>query len=211
MHFYSNKQQFWTDYLAFGCHLHLHTLLRYFSGRAARLKGSSVPVFLFPSSVTRLNQTGFELHCKNVKCIPGLSISVRTPSAGRGSPYQFVFNLLDSSSSSSIRDPLALNVLTWSSHAKICSLKPAWYLMLSCVQFLYTMTSFHSSKLVLSLPPSPSGSLVVIVTPINTPAKLFGPSCLPLFLLPLFLLPPSLPSSHFRASHRRPLACNYSY
>lgn len=43
-------------------------------------------------------------------------------------------------------------------------------------------------KLVLSLPPSPSGSLVVIVTSINTPAKLSGPPCLSDFLPPISVI-----------------------
>lgn len=37
----------------------------------------------------------------------------------------------------------------------------------------------------LSLPPSPGGSLVVMVTSINTPAKLSGPPRLPLLLPPI--------------------------
>lgn len=45
--------------------------------------------------------------------------------------------------------------------------------------FLHLMTKL------LSLPPSPGGSLVVMVTSINTPAKLSGPPRLPLLLPPI--------------------------
>ncbi len=94
------------------------------------------------------------------------------PSAGRDGP-------LPSSSSSSITHSLTLGVFIWSTPV---ANKKSWYLMWSWMQCLYLMTNFHSSKLVLSLPPSPSGSLVVIVTSINTPANLLCPSRLSLSL-----------------------------
>lgn len=90
----------------------------------------------------------------------------------------YLFILQTSSSSSLFRDTFTLGKLT-------CILVPNWTISTyettshsawAFLRSLHLMTNFHSSTLMLSLPPSPSRSLVVIVTSINTPAKLSGPT-----------------------------------
>lgn len=101
------------------------TLLRYFSVHVSRQRGSSATVFLFPSSVTRLTPTGFELQSKYVKlhtepvayvCTHTCTLKVQGEAAR--------INLF-SSSSSSITDALV----------KVRSSKPTPCSMSSCVWF----------------------------------------------------------------------------
>lgn len=142
----------------------------------------------FGTSTSTLCWGIFLVHVHAVSCLPYLHESILDiqtkcicvysgPTQGVTADID-VFILQTPSSSSLFRDTFTLGKLkcilvpNWTISTYETTSHSAWAFMRS----LHLMTNFHSSTLMLSLPPSPSRSLVVIVTSINTPAKLSGPT-----------------------------------